>query len=347
MTCLQSSDEHSFRRWRNGSPQLAVHPQLSGALKQNLATQWLFIISLSKHSLVFAINHQLGIKDKKRSSRHDSKDILIFVCFLMAAAAILANRPIPTSLNYYASTVDGQSPYNFTYSPPPDGLPQSNITSEAIDTVIHDIRGKEDTVSLDKTGFQFVPHVSQEKEFVDEEAIRTRYYDEVVELLKKHTGAKRILIFDHTVRQVSLFPTRCRDANSYSGVLSRKANLGITRSTEVRWYAFVNISVSIRSSLTPLLPSRRACTSIRRIPLPWPVYASILPKTPIVCSKVACASSTSGVLSGTPSRIIPSRSQTGAASIRTMTSSRRGTSTRIGRELRSACVTIRRTSGTT
>jgi hypothetical protein len=68
-------------------------------------------------------------------------------------------------------------------------VPQSNITPEAIDMVVHDIRGKEDTVSLDKTGFQFVCHVSQEKEFIDEGAITTRYYDEVVELLKKHTAS--------------------------------------------------------------------------------------------------------------------------------------------------------------
>jgi hypothetical protein len=119
------------------------------------------------------------------------------------AAAVLADHPVPTSLNYFASTLNGEAPYNFTYSPPPDGLPQSNITVEAIDTVIYDIRGKEDTVSLDTSGFQFVRHMSQEKEFVDEEAIRTRYYDEVEELLKKYTGAKRVLIFDHTIRQVS------------------------------------------------------------------------------------------------------------------------------------------------
>jgi hypothetical protein len=119
----------------------------------------------------------------------------------MAATADLANHLIPITLNYYSSTLDGQPPYNFTYSPP-DGLPQSNIITEAIDTVIHDIRGKEDTFSLDETGFQFVRHVSQEKEFVDEEAIQTRYYNEVVALLKKHTGAKKILIFNHTIRQV-------------------------------------------------------------------------------------------------------------------------------------------------
>ena len=121
----------------------------------------------------------------------------------MATAAVLAHHPVSTSLNYFASTSNGEPPYNFTYSPPPDGLPQSNISVEAIDTVVHDIRGREDTVSLDTTGFQFVPHVSQEKQFVDDEAIRARYYKEVEELLKEHTGAKRILIFDHTIRQVS------------------------------------------------------------------------------------------------------------------------------------------------
>ena len=118
----------------------------------------------------------------------------------MATAAVLSPRDVPTSLNYFASTLNGEPPYNFTYSPPPDGLPQNNISLEAINTVIHDIRGKEDTVSLDTTGFEFVQHPSVEKKFVDEEAIRTGYYKEVEELLKKHTGAKRVLIFDHTVR---------------------------------------------------------------------------------------------------------------------------------------------------
>ncbi|KAI0304475.1 hypothetical protein B0F90DRAFT_1809290 [Multifurca ochricompacta] len=119
----------------------------------------------------------------------------------MATAAVLNPHNVPTSLNYFASTSNGEAPYNFTYTPPPNGLPQSNISAEAVNTIIHDVRGKEDTVSLDTTGFEFLHHVSQEKEFVDEEAIKTRYYKEVEELLKKHTGAKRILIFDHTIRR--------------------------------------------------------------------------------------------------------------------------------------------------
>src|SRR5712672_3082386 len=110
----------------------------------------------------------------------------------MATAAVLVPRDVPTSLNYFASTSDGELPYNFTYSPPPDGLPQSNVTVEAVSVVVHDVRGKEDTVSLDTTGFEFVQHTSEEREFVDEEAIQTKYYKEVEELVKKHTGAKRI-----------------------------------------------------------------------------------------------------------------------------------------------------------
>jgi len=119
----------------------------------------------------------------------------------MAAVAVLAPHDVHTTLNYFASTANGEPPYNFTYSPPPDGLPRTNITTEAINTVVHDVRGKEDTVSLETSGFEFVRHVSEEKEFVDEEAIRTGYYKEVEELLKKQTGAKRILIFDHTIRR--------------------------------------------------------------------------------------------------------------------------------------------------
>ncbi|KAH9042189.1 hypothetical protein EDB85DRAFT_1235334 [Lactarius pseudohatsudake] len=117
------------------------------------------------------------------------------------ATAVLAPHDVHTSLNYFASTLNGEPPYNFTYSPPPDGLLQSNITTEAINTVVHDVRGEEDTVSLETTGFEFVRHVSEEKKFVDEEAIRTGYYREVEELVKEHTGAKRVLIFDHTIRR--------------------------------------------------------------------------------------------------------------------------------------------------
>ena len=115
----------------------------------------------------------------------------------MATAAVIAPHDVPTTLNYYIPTGD-EEPYY--YVQPPEGKPQNNVGHEPHPAVIHDVRGKEDTVGLDKTGFQFVQHKSVEEDFVDEERVKTVYYKEVEELLKKQTGAKRVFIFDHTIR---------------------------------------------------------------------------------------------------------------------------------------------------
>lgn len=117
----------------------------------------------------------------------------------MATAALLRPHDLLTTINY--STINGdEAPYNYVESPP-EGKPRSNLKEDPRDVVVYDMRGKESTVGLDKTGFQFLRHVSEEKEFLDEEAIKSRYYKEVEELLKKETGAKRIFIFDHTIRR--------------------------------------------------------------------------------------------------------------------------------------------------
>lgn len=57
----------------------------------------------------------------------------------------------------------------------------------AVNVTVHDIRGSEDQYTLDTTGFQVVKHVSQEKDFLDEERIKSIYYKETEELLKKES----------------------------------------------------------------------------------------------------------------------------------------------------------------
>lgn len=124
----------------------------------------------------------------------------------MASAAVQLPHDVSTTLHYLKSA--DEPPY--FYSPsiePPEGKPRSNINSEPHPAVIHDVRGKEHTVGLDKTGFEFVKHKREETEFVDEERIKSVYYKEVEELLKKATGGKRVYIFDHTIRCVSLSVT--------------------------------------------------------------------------------------------------------------------------------------------
>src|SRR6185312_16349629 len=57
-----------------------------------------------------------------------------------------------------------------------------------------------DSFRLDTHGFVFADHHTRMKDFTDE-AERKRVYDvEVAELIKKHSGASHVHVFDHTIR---------------------------------------------------------------------------------------------------------------------------------------------------
>ena len=53
---------------------------------------------------------------------------------------------------------------------------------------------------LDREGFCLGDFESGFQRWEDESAVREEFYPEVVEFLKKTTGAKRVLVFDHTIR---------------------------------------------------------------------------------------------------------------------------------------------------
>lgn len=86
---------------------------------------------------------------------------------------------------------------------PPEGQPQSNVEIETRDVTISDLRGIESRFSLSQSAFATLSHVpSAETEFGSDEHIRSTYYPEVEDLIRKHVdGAKRVVLFDHTVRR--------------------------------------------------------------------------------------------------------------------------------------------------
>jgi glutathione S-transferase len=57
-----------------------------------------------------------------------------------------------------------------------------------------------DSFSVDKEGFAIREFKSAYDGWEDDEAVKATFYPEVVEFLKKTVGAKRVLVFDHTIR---------------------------------------------------------------------------------------------------------------------------------------------------
>jgi len=53
---------------------------------------------------------------------------------------------------------------------------------------------------LDRNGFRFVRHDTKVREFYDEAEIKRVYYPEMEALVKAESGAKRVVVFDHTLR---------------------------------------------------------------------------------------------------------------------------------------------------
>lgn len=116
----------------------------------------------------------------------------------MATAAVLTPHDVQTTLNYYAP-IGAEEPYQYVLEPPAGKAP-NNIGVDPKQVTVHDARGRENEFGLDKSGFQFVHWPSVENEFDNEERIKAQYYPEIEEILKKVAGAKRVFIFDHTIR---------------------------------------------------------------------------------------------------------------------------------------------------
>jgi len=108
---------------------------------------------------------------------------------------------VKTTLNYFSPPADGSRPYTVVDADPATGERQTNWTRLPHEVEVENLRGKEDSVTLDTAGFQFYKHESVHKSFADDALIEKEYYPESVDLIKKLTGASRAVIFDHTIRR--------------------------------------------------------------------------------------------------------------------------------------------------
>jgi hypothetical protein len=73
-------------------------------------------------------------------------------------------------------------------------------THELKQTAVQNGRLVADRLSLDQQGFVFVDHKTKVVDFFDPAQLESVYYPEVEQLIKRESGASRVVIFDHTLR---------------------------------------------------------------------------------------------------------------------------------------------------
>ncbi|KAJ3935007.1 MAG: hypothetical protein NXY57DRAFT_913735 [Lentinula lateritia] len=108
---------------------------------------------------------------------------------------------VPGTLFYFSAPADGSEPYNRVNTDPTSTLPLSNWSPVKYTVQIENVRDKEASFTLDEAGFQYYKHPSRHTSFVDDDEIKAEYYPESAELIKKITGASRVVLFDHTIRR--------------------------------------------------------------------------------------------------------------------------------------------------
>jgi len=108
-------------------------------------------------------------------------------------------------LNYTRNT--GVRPVNYTFEPPP-GVPRNSGEIDARTVTINDARHV-NGLKLDVSGFELLDHRSSLTDwnsFRDAERVKAVDYPEVTAALLKHTGADKVVLFDHTLRDSTVAP---------------------------------------------------------------------------------------------------------------------------------------------
>ena len=104
---------------------------------------------------------------------------------------------VEASMNYLVPPTE--KPAFYLYEPPP-GTPQRTTENDRHTVAIQNGRKILESLSLDEQGFTLTHHDTDMSNFYDKEEVRAVYYPELEQLVRKATGASKVLVFDHNVR---------------------------------------------------------------------------------------------------------------------------------------------------
>jgi len=112
-------------------------------------------------------------------------------------AELDAPQTIEAIVNYLVD--DGTEVFNSTGGP---GTTERTTggTLDPHKVTMHNARPHLGEFKLDVHGFRYARHDTKMTNFMDADEIKRVYYPEMVELIKAESGAKRVVVFDHTLR---------------------------------------------------------------------------------------------------------------------------------------------------
>jgi hypothetical protein len=98
------------------------------------------------------------------------------------------------------SVDNGIPPDYYFYEPDPDvKLNPPGTDRKEVD--IYDAWSQLSSLSTDKEGFELHAFDPSFKDFDHDDLIKQVFYQQVINFVKSHTGAKRVIVFDHTIRK--------------------------------------------------------------------------------------------------------------------------------------------------
>ena len=109
-------------------------------------------------------------------------------------------RDVTTSLNYLGEV--NEPLLTYAYDSPP-GHPKTNVRLMPRPVVVQDARALNPAPTVDRQGFALVRQRTRVENFYDQNQVREVYYPECERLLGDLTGASRVVVFDHIVRNAA------------------------------------------------------------------------------------------------------------------------------------------------
>ena len=109
-----------------------------------------------------------------------------------------ASTPARATLNY---SIDNGIPPDYYFYEPDASVKLNPPGTDPRQVEIHDGWPEAGQMSVDREGFELRSFTERFDQFDDDDSVKQVFYRQVIDFVQQHTGAKRVEVFDHTIRK--------------------------------------------------------------------------------------------------------------------------------------------------